>query len=212
MAPELPKMNHDRLWAAIDALAMRNGLSPSGLARRAGLDSTAFNKSKRITGDGRPRWPSTESIAKILDATGATLDQLVRLIDGTADRLPVMRVPSLFDLEQIGRGFFDEEVREILGGPPGVGADTDLTAVKVSDERMLPLYRPGDVLIIATETEILPGDRVVVRIGTGPLEARVFVGRDEIGIELGDPLDGGQPQRIAATEVTGLARIVWASQ
>ena len=47
--------------------------SASGLAKRAGLDPTSFNKSKRVTGEGRPRWPSTESLAKVLEATGASL-------------------------------------------------------------------------------------------------------------------------------------------
>ncbi len=63
-------LSHEKVWAAIDALASQNGLSPSGLARRAGLDPTAFNPSKRVAGDGRPRWPSTESLAKVLAATG----------------------------------------------------------------------------------------------------------------------------------------------
>ncbi len=55
-------------------------LSPSGLAKKSGLDPTTFNKSKRITPDGRPRWPSTESVAKALDATNTDIDDFVRLI------------------------------------------------------------------------------------------------------------------------------------
>lgn len=62
--------SHRSIWVAIDALAARHSLSVSGLARRAGLDPTAFNPSKRIGKDGRERWPSTESIAKILRVTG----------------------------------------------------------------------------------------------------------------------------------------------
>ena len=53
-------LTHAQIWTALDRLAERAGLSPSGLARKAGLDPTTFNKSKRITGDGRERWPSTE--------------------------------------------------------------------------------------------------------------------------------------------------------
>ena len=75
-------LSHDRVWAAIDALAERYSLSASGLAKRAGLDSTAFNKSKRLSSDGRPRWPSTESLAKIIEATGASLDEFTGLIEG----------------------------------------------------------------------------------------------------------------------------------
>lgn len=72
------RLTHTRVWTAIDALARRYSLSPSGLAKRAGLDPTSFNKSKRITGEGRPRWPTTESIAKVLQATGASFEDLDR--------------------------------------------------------------------------------------------------------------------------------------
>lgn len=64
---------HSEIWDAIDRLAQDNGYSPSGLAKKAGLDPTTFNKSKRISADGKPRWPSTESIAKILTVTNTKL-------------------------------------------------------------------------------------------------------------------------------------------
>ena len=65
--PKTPRMlTHGQIWTALDRLAERSGLSPSALAKRAGLDPTTFNKSKRITSDGRERWPSTESLAKAL--------------------------------------------------------------------------------------------------------------------------------------------------
>ena len=73
-------LTHDQIWTALDRLAERAGLSPSGLARRAGLDPTTFNKSKRITPDGRERWPSTESVAKALAATNSSIDTF-RAID-----------------------------------------------------------------------------------------------------------------------------------
>ena len=59
-------IRHAEIWRAIDRLAAKHGLTASGLARRAGLDATAFNKSKRKGPSGKPRWPSTESVAKIL--------------------------------------------------------------------------------------------------------------------------------------------------
>ena len=40
---------------------------------------TAFNPSKRITREGRPRWPSTESVAKILTVTGESFASFVNL-------------------------------------------------------------------------------------------------------------------------------------
>ncbi len=73
---------HADIWSGIDRLAIASGYSPSGLAKQAGLDPTSFNKSKRISPDGKPRWPSTESISKVLNVTDYTMKQLFDLIEG----------------------------------------------------------------------------------------------------------------------------------
>ena len=73
-------LTHPQVWAAIDALAAAHGMSPSGLARRAGLDATTFNKSKRSSVGGRLRWPSTESISKVLEATGTSLEEFLGMV------------------------------------------------------------------------------------------------------------------------------------
>src|SRR5215475_10443657 len=79
----VPMLQHADVWRGIDRLAAKHGLSASGLARRAGLDPTAFNPSKRITREGRPRWPSTESVAKILTVTGESFSSFVQLTGAT---------------------------------------------------------------------------------------------------------------------------------
>ncbi len=76
--------SHDQIWAGIDRLALSHGLSPSALARRAGLDPTSLNRSKRFTREGRPRWPSTSSIAKLLHATGVPLEEFAALVGAAA--------------------------------------------------------------------------------------------------------------------------------
>src|SRR6185369_10885839 len=78
--PKARVLTHDQVWTALDRLAARSGLSASGLAKRAGLDPTTFNKSKRVTPDGRERWPSTESVAKALAAADASIETFVQLI------------------------------------------------------------------------------------------------------------------------------------
>ena len=152
-------LSHDRVWAAIDALAARYSLSASGLAKRAGLDSTAFNKSKRLSADGRPRWPSTELLAKIIEATNSSLDEFFSLIEGKAkggDRpLPTQSstVPLLGFAQAGAGGFFDD-----AGFPAGQGWDLielpaqsgeGSYALQVQGDSMLPLYRNGDVLVVA---------------------------------------------------------------
>src|SRR3979411_2947901 len=107
-------LTHDQIWGAMDRLAERSGLSPSGLAKASGLDPTTFNKSKRITPEGRPRWPSTESIAKSLDAVGTTIEVFVSLIgegEGGAHKIPRIAFAH-------ATGAFDAD-----GAPAGKGWD-----------------------------------------------------------------------------------------
>lgn len=72
---------HGQIWQGIDRLASSHGYSASGLAKLAGLDATSFNKSKRTSPEGKPRWPSTESLSKVLAVTNATMSDFVSFID-----------------------------------------------------------------------------------------------------------------------------------
>jgi phage repressor protein C with HTH and peptisase S24 domain len=209
-------LSHEQVWAAIDALAARHSLSASGLARRAGLDSTAFNKSKRRSVDGRPRWPSTESLSKIMEATGASLDDLVAAIRGTpaGGRPPV--VPLLGFAQAGAGGFFDDSGFPVGQGwelveMPG-GARDGAYALKVQGESMAPLYRDGDVLIVEPGAAVRRGDRVVVKTVGGEVMAKVLQRRTTAAIELAS-LNPAHPERsFASAEVEWIARIVWASQ
>ncbi len=219
--------SHDRIWAAIDALAERYRLSPSGLARRAGLDPTSFNKSKRRAVDGRQRWPSTESIAKVLDATGASIDEFFAFSHtspgGTA--LPQGAFPPqdstipLLGFAQAGAGgFFDDG-----GFPAGQGWDvvefpasperkTGVYALEVQGDSMLPLYRDGDVLIVEPGAPVRRNDRVVVKTREGEVMAKVLHRQSPRAIELLS-LNPEHPNRhFEMDEIDWIARIIWASQ
>ena len=74
------KMNHQNIWNAIEMFARDHDLTCSGLARKGGLDATTFNPSKRYSKEGQPRWPSTQSIAKFLAATGKTFSDFTRYL------------------------------------------------------------------------------------------------------------------------------------
>jgi orotate phosphoribosyltransferase len=91
-----PMLTHEQIWTAIDRLASTNGYSPSGLAKHAGLDPTSFNKSKRMSPDGKPRWPSTESISKILNVTDVTMQNFISLIDndGSFDKEAIAKTTA----------------------------------------------------------------------------------------------------------------------
>jgi phage repressor protein C with HTH and peptisase S24 domain len=209
-------LSHVRIWTAIDRLAERYGLSASGLARKAGLDATSFNRSKRTSPDGRDRWPSTESISKILNATGASLDEFMRLVDPDVGQARAM-IP-LIGLTQAGAGrFFTDE-----GMPSGgVGweevefpdlSNEKVFALEVQGDSMQPLYRDGDVLIVSPTANVRKGDRIVVRTKGGEVTAKELKRRTAKNIELRS-LNSEHPDRVIPTnEIAWMARVMWARQ
>jgi len=208
-------LTHAQVWSAIDRLAARAGLSASGLARRAGLDPTTFNKSKRITSQGRARWPSTESIAKALAATGTPFDAFVGLIEPGA-AATARAVPLLGFAEAGAGGYFDDG-----GFPAGEGwdeiafpavTDEHAYALEVSGQSMEPAYRDGDIILVSPSAPIRRGDRVVVRTKDGEVLAKELKRKTAKSIEL-KSLNAQHPDRtLAVADVLWIARILWASQ
>jgi len=208
-------LTHAQVWSAIDRLAARAGLSASGLAKRAGLDPTTFNKSKRITAHGRARWPSTESIAKALAATGTPLDAFVGLIEPSGGAA-APSVPLLGFAEAGSGGYFDDG-----GFPVGEGwdeiafpavTDEHAYALEVSGASMEPAYRDGDVILVSPSAPIRRGDRVVVRTRDGEVMAKELKRKTAKTIEL-KSLNAEHSDRVLAmADVLWIARILWASQ
>jgi phage repressor protein C with HTH and peptisase S24 domain len=208
-------LTHAQVWSAIDRLAARAGLSASGLAKRAGLDPTTFNKSKRITAEGRARWPSTESIAKALTATGTPFDVFVALI-GTVERHATRPVPLLGFAEAGSGGYFDDG-----GFPVGEGwdeiafpavTDEHAYALEISGQSMLPAYRDGDVILVSPTAPIRRGDRVVVRTRDGEVMAKELKRRTAKAIELRSLNAEHEDRTLAVADVLWIARILWTSQ
>ncbi|MBR0968994.1 S24 family peptidase [Bradyrhizobium japonicum] len=207
-------LTHDQIWVALDRLAARAGLSPSGLAKRAGLDPTTFNKSKRVTSDGRERWPSTESIAKALAAADSSIDTFARLVgDDSGDGRSV----PLLGLALAGAsGAFDES-----GFPIGkswsefafpAAENSHSFALQISGDALQPAYRDGDVLLVSPGTPVRKGDRVVVKTKAGEVTIATLKRRTAKALDL-RPLNAAQAERtMTVGELAWIARIVWASQ
>lgn len=210
-------LTHAQIWAALDRLAARAGLSPSGLAKKAGLDPTTFNKSKRITPDGRSRWPSTESVAKSLAATEVGIEQFVSLI--TESTPPPARSVPLLGFAEAGvatGGYFDDR-----GFPAGTGwdalafpaiEDEHAYALEISGDAMEPAYRDGTVILVSPAAPIRRNDRVVVKTRDGEVMAKELKRKTAKTVEL-KSINPAQGERtLAAEDVVWLARILWASQ
>jgi phage repressor protein C with HTH and peptisase S24 domain len=209
-------LTHAQIWNALDRLAARCGLSASGLAKKAGLDPTTFNKSKRITPDGRARWPSTESVAKSLTATNTSIDTFVQLIDDSFRPPPKASVP-LISLAQAGKdGYFDD-----AGFPAGNGwdeiafpgvNDEHVYALEVAGNTLEPAYRDGTVIIVSPAASIRRGDRVVLRIRDGDVVVKELKRRTSKSLELRSISPEPKDNTLQVRDVQWIHRVVWASQ
>jgi len=224
----VPMLQHADVWRGIDRLAAKYGLSASGLARRAGLDPTAFNPSKRTTREGRSRWPSTESISKVLAVTRETFGGFVALTGaiGTASdqatgkfngRVAIGRSIPVISLSKLTT----EPCFDTSGQPigkswgkvmaPAIG-DREVFGVEINGTDFEPVYRDGDLVIASRDSEIRRSDRVLIGCADDTVKI-VRVGRqDSDGIAI-EPITSGQEViNLRNVDIRWIARIVWASQ
>ncbi|MFS8039038.1 helix-turn-helix transcriptional regulator [Xanthobacter sp. AM11] len=222
-------LTHSQVWRAIDQLAEQHGLSTSGLARRAGLDSTTFNRSKRITTDGRLRWPSTESIAKALAATGTSAELFFALLtpQGAAGpagfeeeaqplKGPIHAIPQIGFAQAGSGGFFDD-----AGFPVGAGwdeiafpevDDAHAYALEIAGDSMQPVYRNGDIVVVSPAASVRRGDRVVVKTKDGEVLAKELARKTTRHVELRSLNPLHEDRQIPLDQLEWMARIIWASQ
>jgi phage repressor protein C with HTH and peptisase S24 domain len=208
-------LTHAQIWSAIDRLAARSKMTASGLAKKAGLDPTTFNKSKRITPEGRPRWPSTESVAKALAATNTKVEIFTNLItDG--GKQTISQVPLIGFAEAGAQGYFDDG-----GFPVGKGweetslpsvTDEHAYALEISGDSMKPAYREGDLIVVSPATPVRKGDRVVVKTKKGEVMVKELKRKTIKFIELKSINSEHRDRTIQMADVEWIARIIWVSQ
>lgn len=211
-------LSHEQIWKAIDRLADAHGYSTSGLAKRAGLDPTTFNRSKRFSNDGKERWPSTESVAKVLAVTQASPAEFIALInDANVDRAGPPRYTPLipFSLATEETHFDDR------GRPVGPGWDdlqfpdagtTPLYAIDIDTNDGAPFYRKGDRILVAPGEPCRRGDRVVVRTRDGKLHLGEIARQTATRIDLTPVQNGTKDREWGTSDILWIARIIWASQ
>ncbi len=208
-------LTHNQIWTAIDRLAARAKLTPSGLAKKAGLDPTTFNKSKRITPEGRPRWPSTELVAKALAATSTKVETFMSLLSESG-KAAIHNVPVIGFAEAGAGGYFDDG-----GFPVGKGweeiafpsvTDEHAYALEISGDSMKPAYRDGDIIIVSPTAPVRRGDRVVVKTKDGEVMVKELRRKTAKSVELRSLNIEHRDRTLQMADVLWIARIVWASQ
>ena len=204
---------HQDIWRAIDKLAASRGLSVSGLARRAGLDPTTFNKSKRVTRDGKARWPSTESVAKVLEAIEAPVSEFAALLDGggaVPRRLPLIALGAVREGSGVNaKGLPSGASQDHFAGPHI--EDPHGFAVEVTDAYLAPHYRSGDLIVVSPREQPRRGDRVLLKTRAGEVIAMQITRATADRVEL-HGFDGGGPRTLETADLVWMHRIVWVSQ
>lgn len=198
---------HDQIWMAIDRLAESRGFSPSGLARQSGLDPTAFNRSKRISPNGKPRWPSTESISKILAVTSSTMTDLFSLMDGGSDGgLQIVPLLTHADL-RAGRIASDKAGVFSISLDAGDSA----FAVRIDDDHFHPLFRAGSVIIADRDLKMKANDRILLFSSKDGLKGGILQSAQKRNLTVLLPGDSFREVVFAESDVEWTARILWAS-
>ena len=209
--------SHKQVWAAIDTIAERYGFSASGLAKKSGLDATSFNPSKRTGPDGRPRWPTMESISRVLNAAGAPVEEFMDLLSGRKGQAPRLKQIPMLGFAKAGKGgFFDDS-----GFPAGSGweeidvpgvTDTAAYGLEITGNSMEPVYREGDTIIVSPAATVRKGDRVVVRTSDGQVMAKIMQRQTACTLELASFNAAHETKTLDMKDVDWMARIIWASQ
>lgn len=201
---------HEEIWLLVDRLAARHNLSPSALAKRADLDATTFNRSKRSGTNGKDRWPSTHSLSRILEATDTDVSEISALL-GKGTAMP-QRLPSI-PLSALSADMFDDQ-----GRPSGRDwrllpftekGDPDSVGFRVTDNSMAPVYRQGELLIASRIQRSAPGQRLVIFMRDGTVLVREMTGRPPRGLTL-KPVNGmGRTETVVRRDIRWLYRIRW---
>ncbi len=205
---------HTEIWTALDRLAESFSTSPSGLAREAGLDPTSFNRSKRLSGSGKPRWPSTESLSKVLSVVNMSFEDFAALAGNTRGQgasVPVIGLAQAGD-----QGFFDDSGYPVGAGwdevrMPGL-IDENCYALEIVGDSMAPVFRAGDRVVVAPNQTARRGDRVVVKTIDGEVMAKELHSLTQRKVSLISLNPDYDDRELDRRNVQWIARIVWVSQ
>lgn len=208
------KMEYEIIWNAVDNLAKSLGLSPSGLAKKAGLDATTFNKSKRIRPDGKHRWPSLDSLNKVFEFCNIDFDEFYKfgqnkLKNDSGSAIPFIRVSNFNKKKYFIGNDLDTRGWEMFSFPDGT---KNLYALEVDSDESAPLYRFGTTIVLAKRSDIRRGDRVAIYLNNNKIIFAEFVHRKAKTLELCDLNDNELKISIDIADTRLVSRIVWASQ
>lgn len=210
---KVAKMKYENVWNAVDKLAMSRGLSPSGLAKLAGLDATTFNKSKRTRPDGKNRWPSLDSINKLLEVCNLSFEQFYNLSNSDEERegcsIPFIKLSKLEKYAEI-----EDKMLKMPNWNKVIFPDIkdSIYAVEIDSNAYAPVFRNGSMIVLTGNSDIRYSDRVAIFMDNNRLILKEFIRRTPSKLVVAELSDSNQETAIAISEIKLINRIVWASQ
>lgn len=158
-------LTHKDLFRAFEVLARDHNLSVSGMAVMAGLDATALNPSKRINQrNGRPAWPSTETLFKIVNALHCNLFDFAASIQPETRRaalIPSCSYSQVMNSRMFGK-YDDIQLDKWDVGQFYLADDERAYALAMTTDRYEPLFRQGATLVISPSEKCTRDDRVII--------------------------------------------------
>lgn len=208
-------MKQDDVWRGIDLLADNVGVTPARLARMAGLDQAVFSAGRRRRDDGSLRWPSMDSLAKVLKVSGISMGDFVNYMYGDPGTRAAFKLPCLSLTAAGDPARYDPD-----GYPTGPDWDRvefpDLQdprcfGLVLDSDAYLPLYRRGDMLVCAPGVSVRRGDRVVYRRKDAGIAVGELVRQSPFTVDMAS-LAGQDTETIPAQDIDWITRIAWARQ
>lgn len=206
-------LTHAQVWSAIETLAAQEGLSLSGLAKRAKLDPTCFNKSKWYNPDGSERWPSTEIIAKVLQVCGKDAQDFAALATTTRLTIPVIGIgqagqSGYWNLDSgypTGQGWDELLLTGLIDDPHAYG-------IRVAGDSMEPVFREDDIVVVSPAAPVQRGSRVVARLKSGEVLIKEVLKSSARQVTLHSCNPAYPDKTLTRSEITFMHRIVLVSQ
>ncbi|MBT3909055.1 MAG: helix-turn-helix transcriptional regulator, partial [Rhodospirillaceae bacterium] len=157
-----------------------------------------------------------ESVAKVLTATGASLNEFVSYVGESGGAGVYRNIPLIGFAEAGSNGYFDDAGYPVGGSwdeiPfPGF-ADPHAYALEVSGESMEPVFRDGDIVIVSPEANIRRGDRVVARTREGEVLTKILARQTASRVELQSLNPLHEDRMLLVEDLDWIARVIWASQ
>jgi hypothetical protein len=200
-------ISQETFWGVFDEIAKRNGIALSAMSVQTGLDKTSLLPSKRHH-NGEMRWPSTETLARVLNGMGMTERELAEILAGNAITTYTTGVPATTMSRLISKKAFNDNGERKLDAWEVVDlpiADSDTWVVMV--DRHQPDIRDNAQVMVSDKSEIRPGDRVLVVsdafTGFGKLRRQTATTTVIQDTETGDD------HILQTPEVQKLSRVLW---